>query len=81
MNEPVIELGEHVFVGIHNTGNTKCDKGRVYRNTPQKINGEYFPHNTYYDAAGSLLPNVMTEWYWCANCKASTRNGDRVALK
>lgn len=79
MGEPVIELGEHTYVGRHCLCDIKiCDCGKVYRNTPQKINGMFHPPHLYYDATGALLPNAVTEWFWCQRCKRSTKTGELV---
>lgn len=67
-----IELGEYTFVGNHNTD--ECDKGRVFRNTPQKIDGRFWPPASFYDIDGELLPTAVTEWHWCKRCGASTKN-------
>lgn len=77
MAEPEIELGEYSFYGNHITGDIKvCDRGKVYKSTPQKVNGMFHPYNTYYDATGALLPDAVTEWFWCRKCKQSTKSGE-----
>jgi hypothetical protein len=61
-----VQLGDFTLVGCHNS--TTCKDGKVFRQTPQKINGYYWPPSEY------TKPNVVLEWHWCMRCHGSTRS-------
>jgi len=72
MADPTIELGEFALFGYHY--NEECDGGKVFRQTPQRLNGELWPPSVY------EKPDAMLEWHWCKSCGGSTRN-DTLDMK
>ena len=62
------ELGDFILVGYHTAA--ACNDGKVFRQTPQKVNDSFWPPSEY------SKPNAITQWHWCMKCHKSTRTGD-----